>query len=140
MKDKTTAGGDAKAALTKLFMQTPEMQECTVTAGTIRNQLDPDDTASIEITLPRALVRLAEFIERKRAQDAGVGARSTATVLSQMLQNDLHDDLHWLIVGPAHFSYYRNLWNRFCDAQGVPEHKIADPAASSGKGMEEGPF
>ena len=139
-KNKNTAGKSTAAELTKLFMQTPEMQECTVTAGTIRNKVDPGDTVSIEIKLPRALVQLAEFIERKRAEEAGGKARSTTKLLSMILENDLHDELHWLTVEPAHFAYYRSLWNRFCDAQGAPEHKIADPETSPGKGMEEGPF
>ena len=127
------------AELTAAFLKTPEMQECKTTAGTILNQVDDGNTVSVTIKLPRALVQLAEFLERKRAGDAGK-ARSPAKVLTAMLQNDLHDELHWLTVEPAHFAYYRNLWNRFCDAQGASEQKIADPASRPEQGGEEGPF
>jgi hypothetical protein len=116
------------------------MQECKTMAGTILNQVHDGNTVSIKIELPRALVQLAEFLERKRAEDAGVKAQSAAKVLTAMLQNDLHDELHWLTVEPAHFAYYRNLWNHFCDAQGAPEEKIADPASPPPRGKEEGPF
>lgn len=135
-----TAASQGRAELTALFLKTPEMQECRTTAGTILNQINNGDTVSVKIELSRAFVQLAEFLERKRAGEAGVKARSAAKVLSAMLQNDLHDELHWLTVEPAHFGYYRNLWNRFCDAQGAPEHKIADPASHPERGREEGPF
>jgi hypothetical protein len=137
---KTVTNAGRAAELTALFLKTPEMQECKTTAGTLLNQLDDGDTVSLKIELPRALVQLAEFLERKRAEEAGVAAQSAAKVLGNMLRNDLHDELHWLTVGPAHFAYYRNLWNRFCDAQGAPEQKIADPGRRPERGGEEGPF
>ena len=34
-------------------------------------------------------------------------------VLGQMVLNELHDMLHWLVVAPAHFARYRDLWNLF---------------------------
>lgn len=139
-KSKPASSQGRGAELTALFLKTPEMQECTTTAGTILNQVYDGNTVSIKIELPRALVQLAEFLERKRAEGAGVAARSTAKVLGDMLQNDLHDELHWLTVEPAHFAYYRNLWNRFCDAQGASKQKIADPARTKAQGREEGPF
>ena len=140
-KSKTMPKKSRAAELTELFYKTPEMQECKTTAGTFVNQVHDGNTVSVKIELPRALVQLAEFLERKRAGEGGK-ARSAAKVLSAMLLNDLHDELHWLTVEPAHFAYYRNLWNRFCDEQGAPEEKIAEPnAASSAKqGREEGPF
>jgi hypothetical protein len=139
-KGKTVATKGRAAELTTLFLKTPEMQECSTTAGTILNQVHDGKTVSIQIELPRALVQLAEFLERKRAEEGGTAARSAAKVLGNMLQNDLQDELHWLTVQPAHFAYYRNLWNRFCDDQGAPEEKIADPARPQTQGGEEGPF
>ena len=139
-KAKSKSQTTTAAELTAAFLKTPEMQECRTTAGTILNQVYDGNTVSITIKLPRALVQLAEFLERKRAEDGGVKARSAVKVLTAMLQNDLHDELHWLTVEPAHFAYYRNLWNRFCDAHGAPEQKIADPASRPEQGGEEGPF
>ena len=81
---------------------------------------------------------LTEFLEEKRA--SGAAPRLAAKVLSQILQNELHDQLHWLTVSPARYEYYRNLWNRFCEAHGAPEEKIADPASGPAKSTEEGPF
>lgn len=126
--------------LTELFNETPEMQECQQTAGSITNKLDPEDTVSITIEVPKELVRLTEFLERKRVAGARGEPRPAAKVLNQILVNELHDQLHWLVVGPARYEYYRNLWNRFCDEQGAPEEKIADPASSPAKSGEEGPF
>ena len=128
------------AQLTKLFHQTPEGQELRLTAGSILNKLDPEDTVSIKIDVPKEFVRLTEFLEQKRATGAGGKARPAAKVLNQILINELHDQLHWLVVGPARYEYYRNLWNRFCDEQGAPEEKIADPASGPAKTSEEGPF
>ncbi len=126
------------AELTELFYKTPEMQECKQTAGSIANKLDPEDTVSIKIDVPKEFIRLTEFLEEKRS--SGAAPRPAAKVLSQILQNELHDQLHWLTVSPARYEYYRNLWNRFCDAQGAPEEKIADPASGPAKSTEEGPF
>ena len=128
------------AELTELFYKTPEMQECQQTAGSIANKLDPEDTVAIKIDVPKEFIRLTEFLEEKRASGAGVAPRPAATILNQILQNELHDQLHWLTVGPARYEYYRNLWNRFCDEQGAPEEKIADPVSGPAKSTEEGPF
>ena len=127
--------------LTAQFFQTPEMQECKQMAGSVNNKLDPGDTVSIRIDVPKEFIRLTEFLEMKRAAEAGVTPRPAAKVLNQVMLNELHQNLHWLTVGPLSFSYYRNLWNRFCDEQGAPEEKLGDdgkPIAS--KGGEEGPF
>jgi hypothetical protein len=125
--------------LTKLFNKTPEMQECRQTADSINNRLNPDDTVPVQIDVPREFLRLTEFLEQKRSTAAGVVPLPTPKVLNQILLNELHDQLHWLITGPARFSYYRGLWNRFCDEQGAPHQKIPDPQASAGEGGE-GPF
>lgn len=131
--------GSRAAELTKLFYKTPEMQECRQTADSINNSLNPEDTVPVQIDVPREFLRLTEFLEQKRATAAGVVPLPTPKVLNQILLNELHDQLHWLITGPARFSYYRDLWNRFCDEQAAPDQKIPDPQASAGEGGE-GPF
>jgi len=125
--------------LTKLFHKTPEMQECRQTADSINNRLNPDDTVAVQLDVPREFIRLTEFLEQKRATAAGVEPLPPPRVLNQILLNELHDQLHWLITGPARFGYYRELWNRFCDTQGAPDQKLPDPLASAGEGGE-GPF
>ena len=125
-------------ALTKLFLQTPEMKECQMVAGGIANKLDPGDTVSIKIDVPKEFVRLTEFLEEKRTAGGNV-ARPADKVLAQTLLNELHEQLHWLVTGPARYGYYRDLWNRFCDEHGAPEEKIEDPMTAPEK-REEGPF
>jgi hypothetical protein len=125
--------------LTKLFYKTPEMEECRQTADSINNRLNPEDTVAVQIHVPREFIRLTEFLELKRATAAGVEPLPPQKVLNQVLLNELHDQLHGLITGPARFSYYRDLWNRFCDQQGAPGQKLPDPLASAGE-SGEGPF
>jgi len=125
--------------LSKLFHKTSEMQECRQTADSINNRLNPDDTVAVQLDVPREFIRLTEFLEQKRATAAGVEPLPPPRVLNQILLNELHDQLHWLITGPARFGYYRELWNRFCDTQGAPDQKLPDPLASAGEGGE-GPF
>jgi hypothetical protein len=139
-------GGTAEPApeseaekLIKLFHKTPEMQECRQTADSINNRVNPDDTVAVQLDVPREFIRLTEFLEQKRATAAGVEPLPTPQVLNQILLNELHDQLHGLITGPARFGYYRDLWNRFCDTQGAPDQKLPDPLASAGEGGE-GPF
>ncbi len=127
------------AELTKLFYKTAEMQDYTLTLAAINADLDPEDTVPVQIDVPRGLLRLVEFLEQKRASDAGVAPDAAPVVLSQMTVNELQNQLHWLTVEPAHFAHYRNLWNRFCDEQGEPEQKIGAPNAASPKD-ENGPF
>lgn len=126
--------------LTEMFYKTPEMQECKQTAGSITNKLDPGDTVSVTIEVPKEFVRLTEFLELKRVTGTSTAPRPAAKVLNQILDNELHEQLHWLVVSPARYEYYRTLWNRFCDEQGAPEEKIADPASGPAKSEEEGPF
>jgi len=125
--------------LSKLFYKTPEMEECRQTADSINNSLNPDDTVPVQINVPREFLRLTEFLEQKRATAAGVVPLPTPKVLNQILLNELHDQLHWLITGPARFSYYRDLWNRFCDEQGAADQKIPDSQGSAGE-AGDGPF
>lgn len=134
-----SASGSPVEALAKRFNKTPEMQECRVTADSINNRLNPEDTVAVQLDVPREFLRLTEFLEQKRAAAAGVEPLPTPQVLNQILLNELHDQLHGLVTGPARFSYYRDLWNRFCDAQGSPDQKLPDPLASAGEGGE-GPF
>jgi hypothetical protein len=126
--------------LTKLFYKTPEMQECSQTADAINTSLDPEDTVPVQIDVPRQFIRLTEFLEQKRATAASVAPVPAAKVLNQILLNELHDQLHWLITGPARFRYYRELWNRFCDQQGAPDQKIPAPQQPTEGEGGEGPF
>ena len=126
--------------LTKLFLKTPEMEECRRTADSINNRLNPEDTVAVQVNVPREFIRLTEFLEQKRALAAGVKPVPSRDVLSRILQNELHDQLHALITGPARFGYYRELWNRFCDAHGAPEQKIAEPGAGEKGTANNEPF
>jgi hypothetical protein len=139
-------GGEAEpeaesraALLTKLFWKTTEMQECRQTADSINNRLNQEDTVAVQLDVPREFIRLTEFLEQKRATAAGVEPLPPPQVLNQLLLNELHDQLHGLITGPARFGYYRDLWNRFCDEQGAADQKLSDLPASAGEGGE-GPF
>ena len=115
------------------------MQECRQTADSINNRLNPEDTVAVQIDVPREFIRLTEFLEQKRATAAGVEPLPTPQVLNQILLNELHDQLHGLITGPARFGYYRDLWNRFCDDAERPGPEAARPAGRR-RGGEEGPF
>jgi hypothetical protein len=126
--------------LTKLFLKTPEMRECRLTADSINKRLNQEDTVAVQIMVPREFLRLTEFLEQKRAVAAGVEPVPPREVLSQILVNELHDQLHALTTGPARFSYYRELWNRFCDAHGAPEQKIAEPGAGEKGTANDEPF
>ena len=131
---------DPAAALTKLFRKTPEMQECITTADSINNRLNPEDTVTVQVDVPREFIRLTEFLEQKRATAAGVEPLPPQKVLNRILLNELHDQLHGLITGPARFGYYRALWNTFCDAHGAQEQKIAEPRADEEGTATDGPF
>ena len=137
---RATSAPDPGEALGKLFLKTPEMQECVTTADSINNRLNPEDTVTVQIDVPREFIRLTEFLEQKRALASGVEPRPSREVLNQILLNELHDQLHWLITGPARFGYYRALWNIFCDAHGAQEQKIAEPRADEEGTATDGPF
>lgn len=126
--------------LTKLFRQTPEIQELLHLTDTVHNELNAEGDVPLYIHVPRAFIRLTEFLEEKRAAAAGVAPSPAANVLNQILVNELHDQLHWLSTSPGRFSHYRDLWNRFCDAQGAPEEKIPDGTPAPQERGEEGPF
>jgi hypothetical protein len=124
----------------KLFYQTPEGRELRQIADSINAKLNVGDTVAVKIDVPKEFIRLTEFLEQKRAIGAGGKPRPAAKVLNQIMLNELHDQLHWLVVGPARFEYFRDLWNRLCDEQGAPEEKFADPTSGPAKSTEEGPF
>ena len=127
------------AQLTKLFYETAEGRELRQTADSINGKLNMGDTVAVKIDVPKEFIRLTEFLEQKRVLGTPTKPRSVAKVLNQILLNELHDQLHWLVVGPARYEYFRSIWNRFCDAQGAPQEKIAEPAGGPAK-AEEGPF
>ena len=128
------------ARLAKLFYETPDGRQLRETVQSINNELDEEDTVSVQLQVPRQFMRLIEFLEGKRAANAGVAPSPADRVLNQLVLNELHDQLHWLSVAPARFAHYRALWNRFCDEQGAPEEKIGDAPEARASGGEEGPF
>ena len=135
-KSKTTTA----AELTAAFLKTPAMVEHSKVIGTVNAQLDPGDTETVSLKIPKQFLTMLEFVERNNAADKGRKAAPAAKVLGRIVLNELHDMLHWLVVAPAHFGRYRDLWNRFCEEQGAPQHKIATPqdAAAKPQGGEEG--
>jgi hypothetical protein len=126
--------------LTRAFLKTPEMAEHQNVIGTVNSRLDEGDTETVCLQVPKQFLTMLEFVERNNAADAGRTAATAADVLNQIVKNELHDMLHWLVVQPARFAHYRNLWNHYCDEQGAPEHKIPTPGEVSPKDGEEGPF
>ena len=124
--------------LTKVFMSTPEMIEHVETIDDILDKLDEEDTQAVTIQVPKQFIRMLEFMERKNAADKGRDPAPVSKELSEWVVNDLHDMLHWLKVGPAQLRHYRDLWNRFCDERGAPEHKIPEPGQP--EEPKEGPF
>ena len=141
LPDKVKSKPKTKTAeeLTAAFLKTPAMVEHTKIIGTVNAQLDPGDTETVCLQIPKQFLTMLEFVERNNASDEGRKADPAAKVLGQMVLNELHDMLHWLVVAPAHFDRYRDLWNRFCDEQNTPQHKIAKPQDAAAQGGE-GPF
>ncbi len=128
------------AELTAAFLKTPAMAEHVKTIGTVNAQLDPQDTGTISLQIPKEFLTMLEFVERNNAADAGRDAEPADKVLAQIVLNELHDMLHWLVVAPGRFAHYRKLWNQFCDEQGAPNEKIPDPTTAPAPKAEEGPF
>lgn len=112
--------------LTKAFLQTPAMVEHAEVIGAVNDELDTDDTVTAELQIPRQFMKMLEFVERTQAKDEGRQPEQVGEVLNMMLVNQLQEMLHLLVVAPGHFPRYQKLWNRFCDDQGAPEHKIVD--------------
>lgn len=133
MAEKTKA-----EQLMQQFLKTPEMQECSTFAGKINNQLDPGDTVPVTINVPKAFIRLTDFLEQKRVGGSSGKPRPAGSVLNQILLNDLHEQLHALTTGPLTFAHYRELWNSYCDANGAPEEKLRGPLDP--EHTLEGPF
>ena len=120
--------------LRNLFLETPEMREYAAVTQEISNTLDDDDTVPFQLHVPRQFVQMVEFLEHKRALDAGVSPVNAERTLNQMLMNLLHEELHSLVTEPLTYPYFIGLWNHFCDAQGEPGRKILPDE------KEEGPF
>lgn len=131
MADRTE---ETSKELRTLFLETPEMREYAAVTGEISKTLDDDDTVPFQFHVPRQFVQMVEFLEHKRALDAGVTPVNAERTLNQMLMNLLHEELHSLVTEPLTYPYYTGLWNRFCDAQGAPGQKILPEE------KEEGPF
>ena len=124
--------------LTKLFYKTPAMVEHAEMVNAVQDSSDwtPQEVC-IEVSKP--LLTMLEFQERAEAAEQGRPPTPIDKILARIIDNELQDELHWLVVEPVHFERYRNLWNRFCDEQGAPEHKIAAPDKAAEEGRE-GPF
>ena len=125
--------------LTQAFLKTPEMAEHQKVIGTVNARLDEGDTETVCLQVPKQFLTMLEFVERNNAADAGRTPAPASDALNQIVKNELHDMLHWLVVQPARFAHYRNLWNRFCEEQNAPDQKIPDPLANM-EPHEEGPF
>ena len=124
--------------LTKLFYKTPAMIAHAEMVDTVQNSPDwSTETVCIEVSKP--LLAMIDFEERAQAKEHGRAPAPTDSILALIVDNVLQEELHWHVVAPAHFQRYRNLWNRFCDEQGAPEHKIAAPGEATQEGRE-GPF
>jgi len=122
--------------LTKLFYETPAMIEHKTVIDAINDTSAPDHDVTLSLKIPHRFITMLEFRERQDAADTGRAPASAEDLLARRLINELEDELHWLVVEPARFEHYRNLWNRFCDEQGAPEQKILLPGTAEDKGGE----
>lgn len=137
-REKAAATQARAEQLTKLFLKTPAMVEHAEMIDAVHNRTDwTSDTVCIEVAKP--LLAMLEFQERAEAVENGRAPEPLDKILARIVDNELQEELHWLAVAPAHFERYRNLWNRFCDEQGAPEHKIEAPEKTEARGGE-GPF
>ena len=76
------------------------MAEHAVTVEMFNAQMDPTDTETVSLQVPKQFLTMLEFLERKNALDAGREPISAAEVLDQIVRNELHQTLHWLTVEP----------------------------------------
>ena len=135
--DKPTKEDRAKQ-LTKLFYKTPAMLKHAQMLDAVQTG-DDSSTETVCIEVSKPLLAMIAFQERAQATEQGRAPAPTDSVLALMVDNMLQEELHWHAVEPFHFEHYRKLWNRFCDEQGAPEHKIAAPGQTAEEGRE-GPF
>lgn len=113
--------------LTKLFYETPAMIEHKKVVDAISDTSGVDHDVTVSLKIPRRFITMLEFRERQDAADAGRLPASAEDLLARRLINQLEDELHWLVVEPARFEHYRNLWNRFCEERDALEEKILPP-------------
>jgi hypothetical protein len=121
--------------LTKAFRKTPAMTELAELIDAVENGDWDEQAVSVEVSKP--LLKMLEFLERAEAAEQGRAPTPVDKILARIIDNVLQEELHWLTVEPAHFDRYRDLWNRFCDEQGAPEHKILPEQEAP---TEESPF
>ena len=121
--------------LTKAFRKTPAMIELAELIDAVENGDWDEQAVSVEVSKP--LLKMLEFQERAEAAEQGRAPTPVDKILARIIDNVLQEELHWLTVEPAHFDRYRDLWNRFCDEQGAPEHKILPEQEAP---TEESPF
>jgi hypothetical protein len=128
-------------ALRRRFHALPEMAALRQLVDETHDGLATGPDRRVTLEIPEAFIRMVEFIEARDAENMQRAPVPAEQVLHNHLNNTLQGLLHALAVEPQGFSYYRNLWNRFCDAEGIPEKKIPDPLSpATDEGGEEGPF
>lgn len=126
----------------RLFLRTPEAQEHRAAVEKANDGVCSDEYATVELTIeiPRPFVDLFTYIERLNARDAGREPESITAIVQQDVHNDMHQRLHWLVVEPQLFEHYRNMFNRFCVANGWPEFQLKERPKGAEEGGSDGPF
>jgi len=120
--------------LTREFLKTPAMVEHARMLDKVQAGRDKGNQ-TVTVSVPNPFATMLEFVERNNAAAAGRAPDPLAKLVQQIVENELADMLHWLVVSPGSFSRYRDLWNSFCDERGAPQHKIGDEEPAP-----EGPF
>jgi hypothetical protein len=128
----------------RLFLKTPEAQEHRAAVEKANDALSGVDAEwpSVEITIeiPQPFADLFTYIESLNARDAGREPENIATLIEQDVHHDLHQRLHWLRVEAQVFEHYRNMFNRFCVANGWPEYQIKERPKGGEEGGSDGSF
>lgn len=118
---------DNNKHLSDLFRNDPAFQEAEHFAKITGKDVLQEGTSTVQLELPTAFLSMVRFLEEQRAEQAGVSPSSLEQCLQSRLLNQLHEELHWLTVDPRRFPYYRDLWNRLCDQEGMPEQRLSTP-------------
>lgn len=139
-KGKSNSTSITAAELTAAFRKTPAMVELAQMLDQVQNSPDWLLPHPVTVEVNKPLLTMLEFHEQIDAAQQGRAPTPIDKILSRVLDNVLQEELHWLVVAPTHFVRYRDLWNRFCDEQGAPQHKIAVPGETTEEEGREGPF
>ncbi len=133
-KKSTSTSTPTAEDLTREFLKTPAMIEHARMLDQVQTSRDTGKQ-TVTVTVSNPFAAMLEFVERNNAAAAGRVPDPLAAIVQQIVDNELADMLHWLVVSPGSFPRYRDLWNSFCENRGAPQHKIGaeEPAP-------EGPF